>query len=143
MSIDRFTGEHDFLSNFHPSTISVEGNLYRTVEHAYQALKSPDEDVRKTIREAGTPSQAKKLGRCILIRNDWDQVREGVMLDLLRKKFENPFLAEKLLSTGDEELIEGNNWNDTFWGVCRGVGENKLGILLMQVRDEIRSSEES
>jgi len=137
--IDRFVDEHSFLSNFFPSTIVVEGKFYKTVEHAYQALKSEDHNVREIIRSADTPGKAKRLGRCVALRDGWDNMRENVMYDLLRKKFDNPFLSEKLLNTGDAELIEGNNWNDTFFGVCRGVGQNILGKLLMKVRDELRA----
>jgi len=60
------------------------------------------------------------------------------MLDLVRKKFENPLLRAMLLATEDAVLVEGNTWNDTFWGVCRGRGENWLGRILMQVREECR-----
>ena len=87
---------------------------------------------------AGNPGQAKRIGRRIELRPGWDDVRDEIMLDLIRIKFYLPSLATKLLATGDAELVEGNYWGDTYWGVSRGRGENRLGQILMQVRDEIR-----
>lgn len=94
------------------------------------------------IREAATPGQAKKLGQGVSLRPDWESVKVDLMRTFVRKKFENPFLRPLLLATGDAELVEGNTWNDTFWGVCRGRGQNWLGRILMEVRDEIRKEEE-
>lgn len=136
--IDTFDGEHRFLSNFYPCTVEYAGEFYRTVEHAYQAAKTCDPNWRTVIRYANTPTQAKRLGRRVSLRQDWEGVKEDVMLTLLRRKFANPAMREKLLATGDEELVEGNWWGDTYWGVCKGKGENRLGILLMQVRGELQ-----
>lgn len=72
------------------------------------------------------------------LRPDWEYIRVDVMTELVRKKFSQEPLRSQLIATGDAELIEGNWWNDTFWGVCNGVGENNLGKILMKVRDEIR-----
>lgn len=140
--IDSFTlaSGYAFLSNFHPSTIWVEGKSYATVEHAYQAHKTLSEESRELIRKAKDPAIAKKLGRGVEMRPDWDTVKEGLMRDFIRKKFESPFLADLLLKTGDAELIHANTWNDRVWGVCRGVGQNLLGKILMEVREELRSS---
>lgn len=138
--IDSFRGEFGFLSNFHPSTIYVDHRSYPTVEHAYQAHKSLDPDVRDLVRRAPSPAAAKKLGRGISLRSDWEEVKYNLMLDFVRKKFENPFLRPLLLATEDAELVEGNSWNDRVWGVCRGVGQNWLGKILMTVRREIRES---
>jgi len=60
------------------------------------------------------------------------------MTDLVRQKFSNPQLAKQLLDTKDFELIEGNTWGDTFWGVCSGKGQNNLGKILMQIRNELK-----
>lgn len=141
--IDRFTKEsgYDFLSNFYPSTIRFEGFLYSSVEHAYQSAKTTDENIRKTIRNAKTPGEAKKLGQAIIVREDWDQLKIELMKFLIREKFENPFLRPMLLSTNDDELILNNKWNDRFWGVCKGVGENWLGKILMEERKRIRLEE--
>lgn len=137
--IDNFTvaNGHGFLSNFHPSTFVYEGKTYRTVEHAYQCHKTLDEESRELIRKSRTPAEAKKLGRCLTLRPDWLEVRIPLMRDFIRKKFENPLLMSLLLGTGDAELVHGNVWNDRFWGVCRGTGENWLGVILMDVRKDL------
>lgn len=140
--IDRFVGQYRFLSNFWLCSIEYHDVLYPSVEHAYQAAKSTDPTEREIIRDAYRPGVAKQLGRSALyVRPDWDSVKLDVMELLLRKKFSrylNPVLAQKLLDTGDAELVEDNNWGDTFWGVCRGEGENHLGRLLMEIREGLR-----
>ena len=136
--IDRFDGEHAFLSNFWPSPLTLDGITYPTVEHAFQAAKAIDPLERQRIAALPTPGAAKRAGRKVAIRPDWEQVNVAIMEDLVRRKFADPELAGKLLATGDEELIEGNTWNDRFWGVCRGVGRNELGKILMRVRAELR-----
>lgn len=138
--IDRFTKEtgYDFLSNFYPSSVSYEGKLYPTVEHAYQASKTTDPNIREFIRKAKDPGEAKRLGQGIAVRNDWEKVKVGIMRCLIKEKFSNPFLTHRLLGTGDAQLVLNNKWNDKFWGVCRGTGENWLGKILMEVREELR-----
>lgn len=136
--IDRFVGDFAFLSNFYPSTIRYEGILYGTIEHVYQAYKTIDESERNIVRSAKTPGEAKKLGRSVTLRPDWDKIKVNLMQEFIRLKFENPLLREMLLATGEADLIEGNYWNDKFWGVCRGQGENWLGKILMEVRTDIR-----
>ena len=138
VEIDRFIDEFAFLSNFYPSPVRFEGRSYSTVEHAYQAAKSTDENIRKMIAEAKSAGIAKKLGRSVELRSGWESIRLQVMLDLIRQKFSNPFLRDAWIATGEAELTEGNYWNDRFWGVCRGVGENNLGKILMKVRSEVR-----
>lgn len=137
--IEGFTRENGFgfLSNFHPSTIYVDGKSYPTVEHAYQAYKTMDESSREIIRRAKTPGEAKRLGRCVTLRPDWEQVRLPLMREFVRKKFENPFLRPLLKSTGGAILVNVNVWGDTFFGVCRGIGQNWLGKLLMEERERI------
>lgn len=136
--IESFSGEYRFLSNFFPSEIEVEGKTYATVEHAFQALKTENPTEREIVRSARTPGQAKKLGRRVTLRPDWNTARVGVMKMLLEKKFTDKVLRAELLATDNADLIEGNYWNDTFWGVCRGRGENWLGKLLMEVRERLR-----
>jgi ribA/ribD-fused uncharacterized protein len=142
-TIDRFTKEagYEFLSNFHPSTVRFDGVLYPTVEHAYQASKSLDPKVRDLIRRARTPADAKKLGQGVSVRPDWPEIKLQIMRGLIREKFENPFLRPLLLSTENSLLILNNRWNDRFWGVCRGDGENWLGKILMEERERIRCEE--
>ena len=79
----------------------------------------------------------KKMGRSVSLRPDWEDIKDDVMLEGLYRKFTNDELAEWLLDTGDEELVEGNWWGDRYWGVCNGIGQNKLGKLLMKVREEL------
>jgi len=138
MVIDSFDGEFAFLSNFYDSPFEEEGILYPTVEHYFQAMKSKDVEGRKKIAAAPTPGKAKYLGRTTELRKDWEEIKDTVMWSGLRHKFQIPELREKLLATGNEELIEGNWWGDTTWGVCNGKGENRLGKLLMKIREEIR-----
>lgn len=137
--IDRFTGKYIFLSNFHfPCYVYFEGRYYKSSEHAFQAAKTLDEVERDRIAQSPTPYKAKRLGRKVKLRNDWDQVKLDVMEKILRNKFTDKNLKHALLETGDAELIEGNTWGDTYWGVCRGKGQNHLGKLLMKIRDELR-----
>ena len=142
--IDSFSGEFHFLSNFHTSYILYDGIVWPTVEHAYQAMKTLDENQRMNILEANSPGEAKKLGRCVTMRVDWDDIKLEIMEELVREKFESkPKLAEKLLATEDIEIVEGNTWGDKFWGVCNGEGENHLGKILMKIRDEIKEDARS
>ena len=136
--IDAFQGAYRWLSNFEPAQVVLDGDWYNTVEHAYQAAKTLDPNERRMVAMAGTPNEAKKAGRLVGIRNDWEDVKDSVMLDLLRQKFHIPHLRAMLLNTEEQHLIEGNWWGDTYWGVCRGNGRNRLGELLMKVRDELR-----
>lgn len=137
-TIDSFTGQYRFLSNFYPSEVELVGVMYPTVEHAYQASKTLIPTEREIIRAAKTPGQAKALGRRVSIVPEWNQIRIGIMRDLLSKKFANKVLRAEIVETGDAQLVEGNYWNDTFWGVCRGKGQNWLGKLLMEVREELK-----
>lgn len=141
--IDSFRGDFGFLSNFYESSIWVDGERWPSVEHAYQAAKSTDESTRKMIREAKTPGIAKRLGKSCQLSADWDSRKVSVMRTLLREKFKNPLLRSLLLATEDATLVEGNTWNDRFWGVCRGSGENWLGRLLMEVRAECKADDNS
>jgi predicted NAD-dependent protein-ADP-ribosyltransferase YbiA (DUF1768 family) len=106
--IDSFRGEHGFLSNFYPAAVSYEGRLYPTTEHAFQAAKSLDPKEREDIRRAGTAGRAKHMGKEVNLRKDWESVKYGIMLDVVRKKFQHPELRERLLATGNTKLIEGN-----------------------------------
>jgi len=131
IEISQFSGDYRWLSNFYiePDGTHVEGE--------YQSSKCLDpKDKEKFI--GLTPGQCKKLGKTISIRLDWDIIKNDIMYQLVRKKFtEHAGLTEKLLSTGDSILIEGNNWNDTYWGICNGIGSNHLGKILMMIRNEL------
>lgn len=134
--IREFKGAWSFLSNFYPTDVYFELELYPSTEHAYQAAKSLDPQFRRIVQRAPSAAESRRLGRQATLRADWSEVRVDIMRSLLRRKFAQPFLRDLLLGTGDAELVEGNTWGDRFWGVD-GHGENMLGKLLMQVRSEI------
>jgi len=137
--IDSFDGDFRWLSNFWPSNVTLDAVEYPSVEHAYQAAKTTDATLRKSIANAKTPGLAKKMGKGLAMRSDWNSIKLDVMEHLLRQKFAvGSELSEKLLATGHRRLVEGNFWNDCFWGVCKGKGENHLGQLLMQIRKELQ-----
>lgn len=134
--IGPFSGEYRFLSNFWPEP--ARGGL--TNEHFFQAEKTIDPVERAFVMRAPGPTEAKKRGRMVTLRDDWDAVKDSVMLSGLRNKFYlDDTLWRALLLTGDHELVEVNHWGDRYWGVD-GHGENRLGILLMQVRAEIQDT---
>jgi len=137
--INSFDGQFRFLSNYYISFCPISdefGLKYNSVEAAYQASKTLNREERQIFTTCD-PSTAKKLGKKATLRHDWDEVKLEVMENFLRQKFSHPTLKQKLIDTGNEELVEGNWWNDTFWGVCNGEGQNHLGKLLMKIRKEI------
>jgi ribA/ribD-fused uncharacterized protein len=134
--IQGFSGEYAFLSTYYPSEITAYGLVFPTVENAYQAGKSNDPEVRKQFQHI-TPGAAYQLGREIQLQGQWDYMKLGIMLNLLRVKFSDPELKAKLLATG-EACLESVSDGDIYWGIYRGVGQNNLGNLLMQVREELR-----
>lgn len=139
--IDSFDGEYEFLSNFYPAAVSYRGFTFRSSEAAYQFAKVRDENVTREIVGQfvnATPAEAKKLGKRVDARPDWDIMKLSIMERILRSKFNDEILKDKLLETDGEELVEGNWWGDTFWGVCKGKGQNHLGKLLMMLRNEYK-----
>lgn len=137
--IEEFRGQYRFLSNFYAAEVELDNVLYPTVEHAYQAAKTDDPWGRSAVAKCNTPGEAKRAGRRLKLRDDWESVKVEVMTGLVRQKFtRSRSLGRQLLATGDVPLIEGNTWGDEFWGVCRGVGQNKLGEILMLIRSELR-----
>lgn len=138
--IETFTGQYKFLSNFHPAEVEFDGIIYPTVEHAYQAAKTFNTTEREVIQHMETPGAAKRYGRGVELRSDWEWVKVDIMTLLCRRKFSQPDLREQLLATGDALLVEGNNHGDRFWGVYNGSGRNELGQILMEIRDECRKA---
>lgn len=146
-TIDKFRGT--FLSNFWPCRVTLGGVTYPSTENAYVAAKigavpplvgSPQTDleyaaIKLTICKSG---DAKHIGKRFPMVPGWDNKKLDIMRDLLRQKFSREPLRGMLLGTGNATLIEGNTWGDVFWGVCNGRGENHLGRLLMETRDELR-----
>lgn len=139
--INKFRGKYFFLSNFYPNAIAWCGIVFPTNEHAFQAAKTYDFEVRQSIALMLTPSEAKNRGKSVIVREDWEVVKVKVMFDLLSIKFEDFNLRKNLLATCDSLLIEGNYWGDKFWGMCNGEGENRLGKQLMRLRHKIRKGE--
>jgi len=142
--ISHFRGTHNWLSNFYPVKIHIDGWEFASAEHAFQALKSFDSGHRmKCSTVYGlSASEVKKLGRTCKLRYDWETTKLGVMTTVLRDKFKrNKSLSQKLLDTGYQDIIEGNYWNDTYWGVDlnTGQGENHLGQIIMQIRGELQN----
>ncbi len=149
--IDKFEGRYRFLSNFYPCKIEHQGIIYPSVENFYVAMKVNDQqlingkyytpgDFREMIARITNPAEVKKIGSKVKLRTNWDEKKLEVMNWAIRQKFKEETLSEMLLSTGDQELIEGNWWKDYFWGVCNGKGENHLGRILMEVREELKLS---
>jgi len=133
--IDKFDEEYSFLSNYYPCKVVYNGYTFLSSEAAYQSQKDPSRVEEFINLEA---DDSKHLARKVNIRPDWEEVKLPIMEEIVRAKFEqNKDLAEKLIATGDEELVEGNYWRDCFWGVCNGQGENHLGKILMQIRAEL------
>jgi ribA/ribD-fused uncharacterized protein len=142
-AIREFKGEFDFLRNFYFIPQCMNGIMYKTNEHFYQSMKSTKSEIQEHIRNMHHPGDAKKAGRQVALRKNWNQLKTVIMLDGLRSKFYgNSGLLNKLLATGNRELIEGNNWHDNFWGDCSCTkcitipGRNVLGKLLMLIRQE-------
>lgn len=137
-AIKSFRGEYSFLSNFYPCTVNYEGGIYPSVEHAFQAAKTLDTNIRKQFELCPTPSDAKQRGKDLDLRSDWEDVKVSVMYDCIKSKFQRPDLRDKLLSTGYAYIEEGNNHGDKIWGTVQGSGLNLLGQCLMKLREEIR-----
>lgn len=136
--IEGFKGEFRVFSNFYPSWIVFEDVEFPCVENAYQAAKT-NNPLQRMGFDKMNASDAKKLGRSLTLRPDWEVVKHEIMYRLCYEKFKRHTDLQKiLLSTGEREIEETNYWNDTYWGVCRGVGQNKLGLILMQVRSLLR-----
>lgn len=140
--IDSFRGENRWLSNFEMTPSVYEGITYPSSEHSYQAAKTLILEERLMLKDLLTPGKVKRAGQKITMRPDWDQIKIQVMEEVIRSKFDlNPELKKKLIDTRDYYLEEGNEYNDTFWGVCKGVGENHLGKVLMKIRDDYLKKE--
>ena len=130
------------LSNFAGFGFELNGYRWKTMEHYFQAMKFEDTTQFEKILNSGSPKQAKDLGqsRTMPIRSDWDQVKEQVMIEGLRAKFSIPELRELLLKTGKKKLIENSPY-DKYWGIgSNGKGKNRLGELLMQLRNELKDA---
>lgn len=137
MSINQFTGDYEFLSNFYNAPIFFNGLSFQNAEAAFEAQRTDDINVRKRFcRLSG--NKAKALGRRVEERDNWNYEKEDIMRKIVHEKFKtHKELAQKLIATGDEELINVNTWRDSYWGISNGSGKNKLGRILMEIRDEL------
>lgn len=147
--IKEFRGKYQFLSNFYNAPVMFQGALYNNNEAAFQAAKMADPKDRTMVTFncdgqhlafTEMPAKyAKRHGRHVTLRPDWEKVKYYVMLEIVRDKFtRNSNLRDMLLATGDEPLEEGNTWGDKTWGTVNGQGKNWLGKILMQVRNELK-----
>lgn len=148
VQITAFTGEYYFLSNYCACPITIDGLTYRSAEAAFQAAKC-NAPIDRAAFCTVPPNVAKAIGRKIKLRDGWEKERDGIMADVIHAKFsQNPALAQALIDTGDAELIEGNTWNDNYWGVCGcarcrsegAKGLNKLGKILMAERARMQAA---
>jgi ribA/ribD-fused uncharacterized protein len=135
--ISGFFGEYRFLSNFWAAPIDIGSIIFPTNEHAYQAAKSLQRHEWALILDHASPGRAKKVGRQLTLRPDWEEIKLEVMREITRCKYDqHPDLKEKLMATKGIELVEYNTWGDVFWGVCGNAGQNHLGKILMEYRDQ-------
>ncbi|TXB66296.1 NADAR family protein [Phaeodactylibacter luteus] len=138
--ITTFKGQYAWLSNFKRCEVFFRGAAYTSSEHAYMSAKSECPDWKAFCQDGGnSPGRVKAMSRRIAVRPDWNEVKVGVMREVLRDKFSREPFRSYLLDTGNCHLEEGNRWGDQFWGVDlkTGEGQNHLGRLLMEVRDEL------
>lgn len=136
-AIREFKDAYAFLSNFYNAPVKYKGLIYLNAEAAFQAQKETYDENREQYTTMN-PAQAKIVGRSCDLRKDWEEIKEQAMYEIVKAKFtQSENLTRLLLATGDAYLEEGNWWHDTTWGVCNGVGENKLGKILMRVREEL------
>lgn len=140
-TINSFRDEFFFLSNFYECPITYQGITYRNTESAFQAMKCKDVEDRKRFTTLSA-TEAKKLGRKISLRSDWEDIKVQEMRNIVRCKFEqNPELKQKLMKLKDFYLEEGNTWGDRIWGTVHGQGANLLGRILMETRDDFLQQE--
>lgn len=143
MQVFFYEQDHYYLSNFSAFAVEFEGERYPTSEHAYQAQKFEDSTMREAIREADSAHEAFKMAERWKVwrRSDWDDVKIGIMRDILEAKVrQHAYVHRKLLETGDRSLIE-NSWRDGFWGWGpMQDGKNELGLLWMDIRDQLRET---
>lgn len=138
--INEFSGKYRWLSNFTLCPIILNGIIYPSTENAYQASKTQFVHERQFFITC-SPGKAKKMGKSVTMYYGFNDDKLSIMEKILNQKFqEGTYLSEKLINTGNQEIIEGNNWNDTYWGVCDNIGHNHLGKLIMKIRDKLNEN---
>ena len=135
MSIKYFRGKYFFLSNFYYCKVTYNGLIYLNSEAAYQSMKV---DLKERVDFTHmSPSESKIKTYGLKLEN-----KDKIMYEIIKAKFiQNKKLKQKLLDTKNEEIIEGNSWGSTYWGICNGKGKNKLGKILMKIREELREDD--
>lgn len=132
------------FSNFSPHPIELKGMRWPTVEHYFQAQKFSGTEHEEAVRLAKSPMIAARMGRSRErpLRRDWEEVKDDIMREALRGKFtQHPALRSMLLHTGESQLIEHTR-NDAYWADGGdGSGKNRLGQLLMELRQKLRNGE--
>ena len=142
--INGFYGKYHFLSNFYESGFYMCEKFYASSEHAFQAYKATNEEDHRLIQTQSSPRMAKKYGRLIKVREDWNDIKYDLMIEVVREKFKDGYLKLKLLETDNEILVETNYWHDNIWGdctceKCKDIkGKNWLGEILMKIREELK-----
>jgi ribA/ribD-fused uncharacterized protein len=137
--IEQFRGNYRWLSNFTLVKINYKGVEYASTEHAFMSAKSKDPKWKEFCRIEPKPEIVKTESRKIKLISDWETKKVEVMKEVLELKFNQSPFKEQLIATGNEEIQEGNNWKDLFWGVdlITGQGKNILGKLIMEIRKEL------
>ena len=145
IKFSKSSSRYGFMSNFYECSIEFDGITYLSTEAAWQAQKTLDLSIRRKFSDI-SPRKAKSLGRNVDLRADWEEVKYDLMVAVLKAKFtQHGDLGAKLLSTGDEELMENTTgWHDNIWGNCdcercKNIqGQNLLGKALMEVRKSLK-----
>jgi ribA/ribD-fused uncharacterized protein len=144
--IDCFKYQYNFLSNFYQVNIEWQFKIWPSVEHIFQASKTNKKVQQEIIRKVPTCRMAKQYGKAIILRDDWEKIKDTMMyLAVYQKFFQHEYLQRKLIDTGIAKLVEGNSWHDNYWGDCKCSrcanikGQNKLGKTLMTVRARIKA----
>ena len=143
--IKEFQKEYRWLSNFIPVEIKLLGQIFPSVEHAYQSLKSDDPDWKEYCTLESNPAQIKRESKNVILRKDWDIVKDDIMWECQKQKYSQEPYRQKLIDTKNEQIQEGNYWGDTYWGVDlkTGKGENRLGKMIMKIRGELRGKNDN
>lgn len=137
--IMRMIYKHYFLDNFYACQVTYQGITYQNSEAAFQAQKTTDPQERLKFANL-PPQEAKSLGRLVPLRDDWEEIKDQIMYEVVKAKFQqNPDLLQQLLDTGDAQIVEGNHHQDSYWGVDLHTlrGRNKLGSICEKVREEL------
>ena len=140
--INSFRGEYYWLSNFYPVDIFYKGRLYPSVEHAFMSSKSDSEEWKIFCSDSSNPpGKVKVAGRTVKLVDNWNNIRIQVMRECILLKFSQEPFKSKLLSTGNINIVEGNDWGDTYWGfdIRKGKGKNYLGRIIMETRDILKN----